>query len=183
MSTSNKYRGIVGRKPRDARKELVEYASQGLTAAGIMTLSDLVGQAIVSRGWSLFSPLAMGVYGFVTGIMCYTMYQRMESPGEKHLHARDRAKLAVYKMCVDQFIWSPVSTFAFILYTSIIDATSRTTKEVLYLYFSVLLRSYRVWPIIQLVNFLFVPPKLRVPFMSTIALVWNVYVKMLRSTK
>eukprot|EP00929_Paragymnodinium_shiwhaense_P034338 TRINITY_DN18706_c0_g1_i2.p2 TRINITY_DN18706_c0_g1~~TRINITY_DN18706_c0_g1_i2.p2 ORF type:complete len:101 (+),score=13.51 TRINITY_DN18706_c0_g1_i2:55-357(+) len=34
-------------------------------------------------------------------------------------------------------------------------------------------RNYQVWPLVQLVNFLYVPPRLSVAFIQTIAIVMN----------
>ncbi|KAI5190131.1 protein Mpv17 [Nematocida sp. AWRm77] len=181
MYTRTKYRGIIERKPANIQKELFVYLWQGAMASGVLTMSDVIGQMVVGEEFSFFSPLAMGAFGFVTGVMCYTLYQKMEVPGEKGMRPKDRVRIAFKKMLIDQLLWSPISNFIFILYISIIDAKPRSIKDVLLLYVTVLLRSYRIWPVVQMVNFLFLPIEFRVPFMCTMSLLWNIYLKIIRS--
>lgn len=176
------YRGIIGKKPVAKQRNIIEYSMQGVTAACIMALSDLLGQMLAGRVTSFFTPVAMGAYGFATGVVCYTVYQTLDtSMQRKGLEGAAKVKAAVYKMVVDQFVWCPFSTLVFVLYTALIEPAPYTAGDVVRLYGKILLGGYKIWPIMQLVNFLCVPARFQIAFMGAVSLLWNVYVKIVRT--
>ncbi|EHY64586.1 hypothetical protein NERG_02396, partial [Nematocida ausubeli] len=61
-----------------------------------------------------------------------------------------------------------------------VDSSDFSIKKVLKDYFRILFDSYKIWPILQMINFLFVPLEMRVVFISMASLLWNTYVKIAR---
>lgn len=51
------------------------------------------------------------------------------------------------------------------------------------MYMPALLANWQVWPLIQLVNFRFVPLRFRVPFTSSCGIAWTLYLSLLAAAK
>ncbi|OAG31940.1 protein Mpv17 [Nematocida displodere] len=178
MHKLSKPRGIIGKKLKRRAPLVNEFVVQGLIAGGIQCLADVLGQLIVGRGFSLFTPAAMAMYGFVTGSLCYTIYQKVDQFATTE---KTRFKTAFYMMLVDQLIWSPFSTLLLVVYASMAESRQQSYGEVFHVFISILINSYKIWPLVQLLNFMFVPLRLRVPLMGTVSLFWNAYVKVSRN--
>jgi len=181
---ANAYRGIIDRKVPSKRGNVLEYVYQGGISSLIMLASDVIGQLITGGNFSFVTPVAMFLYGFFTGVVCYTMYTNLDrGMGGKDEKNKDKLKKAVYKMAVDQLLWNPASTLVYVVYTSLIDTQSRTKKDLIQMYVEILFKSYRLWPLVQLVNFFYVPAKLQILFMGVVSLLWNIYIKIIRGKK
>nr|CAG8567583.1 10685_t:CDS:2 [Entrophospora candida] len=48
-------------------------------------------------------------------------------------------------------------------------------------YFSALKANYTIWPLVQLVNFRFLPLQYRVPFVGSVGVLWSTYLSLLNS--
>lgn len=181
-------RGIIEERKRHRKITIRDYLFQGGTTAGILALSDLLGQIVMGYPTSFIqTPLLMGMYGFVTGNMCFLMYNKLDSFEEIEVTRTKglspiRIKLAFYKMLFDQFVWSPIGTFMYIFVSSLVDMSYFSISRVLRDYFRILLDSYKIWPIVQMINFLFIPLEMRVLFISMASLIWNTYIKIARNT-
>lgn len=81
----------------------------------------------------------------------------------------------------DQLIYSPISLYCFFMYSNYImeggdkESFQRKIRKV---YLSTLGCNYLIWPIVQFVNFLFLPKQLQVPFGSSIGVFWNCFLSM-----
>jgi protein Mpv17 len=51
------------------------------------------------------------------------------------------------------------------------------------MYLSALFANWQLWPMIQLVNFRFVPLRLRVPFTSACGIAWTLWLSLLSAAK
>ncbi|KAI5189232.1 protein Mpv17 [Nematocida minor] len=179
-------RGIIEEKRKTKKITIKDYLFQGGTTAVILMLSDLLGQIILRNVRSYFvTPLFMGLYGFITGNLCFLMYTKLDSFEGPDLDRMKgfswlKIKLAFYKMLFDQFVWSPFGTFMFIFVSSVVDSKNFSLSKVIGDYFRILFDSYKIWPVIQMINFLFVPLDLRVMFISVASLLWSTYVKIAR---
>lgn len=174
MLRAQRTRGLIVKKEKLTHLAIQEHISQGLAAAGIQALADIFSQLLLGSGLSLFTPFAMGIYGFTTGVICYTVYRKME---KKNSDSSPGVKQALKMMLLDQLIWSPVSTFFFVLYSMLLLPEAVGIKRLMWIFFGVLLNSYKVWPIVQFINFLCVPLHFRVPLISVVSLIWNIWVK------
>ncbi|KAH9387333.1 protein Mpv17 [Nematocida major] len=182
-------RGIIEGRGKTRRTTPRDLFVQGGSTAIILALSDILGQIVTGRVTSYIqTPFLMGLYGFLTGNMCFLMYTQMEAYGgqaAEHLKGFSalRVKTALYKMLFDQFVWAPVGNFMFILIASLVDGSGFTVRRVLRDYFKILFDSYKIWPFLQMINFLFVPLEMRVTFIGVSSLIWNTYVKIVRQGK
>lgn len=84
------------------------------------------------------------------------------------------------RVCLDQVLFSPISLGAFFLYTGFLkneniqEKFKKSYKETIF-------NSWRVWPLVQIINFSIIPQKHRVLYVNTVALGWNTYVSRMLS--
>lgn len=182
-------RGIIEEKRKGKKITRRDCFFQGTVTGLILAFSDLLGQILTGKVSSYFkTPFLMGLYGFATGNLSFLMYTSMDSYEPEQIDlikgfSALRVKLALYKMLFDQFVWSPIGTFMFIFVASVVDSKNFSFRKVFRDYFRFLFDSYKIWPIIQTINFLFIPLELRVIFTSIASVLWNTYVKMARHSK
>ncbi|KAI5159742.1 protein Mpv17 [Nematocida ausubeli] len=179
-------RGVIEERRKQKKATVKDYILQGGSTALILAVSDILGQLVLGGITSYVqTPLLMGFYGFMTGNLSFLMYTRMDSYSSERFDrikglSAIRIKIALYKMLFDQLVWSPFGTFMFIFVASLVDSSDFSIKKVLRDYFRILFDSYKIWPILQMINFLFVPLEMRVVFISMASLLWNTYVKIAR---
>lgn len=73
------------------------------------------------------------------------------------------------RVLVDQSVFAPTVSFAFLSYMSLMEGTSPREK-LDQKYKKVLLKNWMVWPWVQIVNFKFVPLDYRVLVVNTFAI-------------
>lgn len=81
------------------------------------------------------------------------------------------------KITLDQLLFAPISTFAFITTVNVLEGKNWTTikNELNCKYTNILVTGYGIWPIVQLVNFYAVPLKHQVLVVQIVAVFWNTY--------
>lgn len=86
--------------------------------------------------------------------------------------------VVIKKVALDQLVFTPV--FLGILLTTLGGIQTRnlnhSVKRVRRDYKDVLLANYKLWPMVQLVNFYFVPLQYQVLLVQSVALFWNTYI-------
>ncbi|EFP81262.1 uncharacterized protein PGTG_06883 [Puccinia graminis f. sp. tritici CRL 75-36-700-3] len=86
--------------------------------------------------------------------------------------------ITILKMVItDQLVMAPLSLIYFICFMGF---TEGNNWEVIYarlnrLFLKLLLANWQVWPIIQLINFKFMPLRMRVPFGALCGIVWTIF--------
>ncbi|KAI5181930.1 protein Mpv17 [Nematocida sp. AWRm80] len=187
MKKTSKQRGLIGRRANKRNDYVKEYAMQGLIAGTIVGMSDVTGQFILGGKFSILISIMMFFYGFCTGMLCYAMYSKIEAVNDSAqkkgpIISKAKFKIAFYKMLIDQLIWSPVGTLVYAIFSTIIDPAGKKISIMLILenYIKFLLASYAVWPLVQMINFMFIPLEFRVGFMNTFSFLWNTYLKIYR---
>lgn len=187
MIHKEKRRGIIAGKRARASvlQPYREAICQGSLVGSIFAFASLLGQWVIREGFFFFRVLAMWFYGFTTGSLCYLVYRRMEEIGgeiggremgyKEETITRKRIKIAAYKVAIDQLVIAPISNAVYTIYTSVVERKTGGVMNILSMYIKILLSSYRVWPIVQMFNFLFVPLHYRMCFLSLVSVAWNTY--------
>lgn len=86
------------------------------------------------------------------------------------------------RVAVDQIAFAPFGLALFVGAMGLMEGhTSAAALEKKYhdLYVPALLANWKVWPLIQLVNFRFMPLSMRVPFTSACGIAWTLYLSIL----
>ncbi|KAJ1907102.1 hypothetical protein IWQ60_011928, partial [Tieghemiomyces parasiticus] len=87
------------------------------------------------------------------------------------------------RVLTDQLMWAPVGIGLFFTFITLIEGGRfREIKEKFSQnYLPALFANYKVWPLVQYVNFCYVPLTYQVPFVSLVSLFWNSYLSWLNS--
>ncbi|WVQ84796.1 hypothetical protein IAT38_006953 [Cryptococcus sp. DSM 104549] len=87
------------------------------------------------------------------------------------------------RVLADQLIMAPFGLTVFVGSMGIMEG--RTTSEIgdkfSDMYFPALIANWKVWPLIQTINFKLMPIQYRVPFQSTCGIAWTLYLSLLNA--
>lgn len=78
---------------------------------------------------------------------------------------------------VDQLVFAPSSLVVFFTTMGFIESRSweGVREKFRDAYTPALIANYKVWPIVQFINFKFMPLPYRLPFVSSLGILWNAY--------
>lgn len=120
----------------------------------------------MSSPTAIFGPLATTWFGF--------LQRRVVLPGRPNAEIFARVGL-------DQAILAPGNLFLFLNTMALMEGTSASEK-LESTYWPALSRNWMVWPIVQFINFKYVPLELRVLLVNVVSLGWNCYLSYLNSS-
>lgn len=96
-------------------------------------------------------------------------------------YTRKTAKTAlgrtIQKVCIDQLVFAPVflAILLSIIGYSQDQDVNKVKAKIQSDYMDILSANYTVWPLVQMINFQFVPLNYQVLLTQTVAVFWNVY--------
>ncbi|KAJ7169660.1 hypothetical protein C8R46DRAFT_1089559 [Mycena filopes] len=87
------------------------------------------------------------------------------------------------RVAADQIVMAPIGLVAFIGSMGILEGRSRKQIAQKYsdLFMPAIRTNWTVWPVLQLVNYRFMPLAYRVPFQSTCGIFWTLYLSTVNS--
>lgn len=139
-------------------------------------MSDLVAQWLVGHGAYRYKrTAAMAGFGLLWGGPSMHFWQRFM---EKKFHGKKNLSTTAQKVLVDQVTYGPVNNIMMMSYIAlVVDQTTvqAALSRVKCNYPGVQLKGWQVWPVASLVNYRFVPLKLRVLFANMVALCWSTF--------
>ena len=155
--------------------------TKAVTAAVLSVVSDMIAQTLInsSHGYnlrSLFNQFVIGL--FIRGPWVHYWYLLLDKMfaalGFAGKHADDWTAV-VGKVLIDQLTFGPFFHFIYFVAIGILDGRDADSiyKHVQRDYLRTLLMNYTVWPLVNIINFKFVPPNLRVLFGNVIAIAWT----------
>ncbi|KAK2143766.1 hypothetical protein LSH36_814g00016 [Paralvinella palmiformis] len=113
-----------------------------------------------------------GVGLLVAGPAMYAWYTRLDRivKGTKSL-------AVIKKVALDQVLFLPVYLASFISLMSILrgERASRLRGQLRRDFGSLLVTSYKIWPLVQTINFYLVPLHHRILVMNCVSIAWNTY--------
>lgn len=91
--------------------------------------------------------------------------------------------MAIKRMVTDQALFAPAGLVLFFTTMGLAEGGKwENVKEKFKdAYIPALIANYKVWPIVQFVNFKFMPLQYRLPFVSSLGIVWNAYLSWLNN--
>ena len=112
---------------------------------------------------AIFGPLATTWFGFL----------------QRRVHFAGRPNATILaRVGLDQTVLAPGNLFLFLNTMALLEGTS--AKEKLETtYWPALSRNWMIWPVVQFVNFKYVPLELRVLVVNVVSLGWNCYLSYL----
>ncbi|CDS08717.1 hypothetical protein LRAMOSA10078 [Lichtheimia ramosa] len=115
--------------------------------------------------------------------MVLDRYFPMPAAGTALAATRTKDIIAIKRMAVDQAFFAPSSLAVFFTVMGLVETGKwEAVKEKFHdAYKPALVANYTVWPLVQLVNFKLMPLQYRLPFVSTLGILWNAYLSWINS--
>ncbi|XP_033331782.1 mitochondrial inner membrane protein MPV17 isoform X1 [Megalopta genalis] len=159
--------------------------TQAVQAGILMALGDEIAQNLIERKTfrelDYMRTVQFACIGFcIAGPATRTWYGILD----RYIGSKGGI-IVLKKVCCDQLLFAP--TFIFVL-LSVIGILQGNDVEHLKAklqneYSDILRNNYKVWPMVQLCNFYFVPLQYQVLVVQSIALLWNTYISYKTSIK
>lgn len=150
--------------------------TKAITAGFLSGASDVVAQTLTSNGplhWR--RTLAIAAFGFLWSGPSNHYWQNFL---EKFFKGRRDGATVVQKVVTDQVVYGPICNVLLISYLSLVveGRSARATKQRLRQdYPRIQLNGWKVWPLAALINYRYVPLKLRVLFVNMVAFCWSTF--------
>ncbi|XP_071857814.1 mitochondrial inner membrane protein MPV17 [Bombus fervidus] len=152
--------------------------TQAVQAGTLMALGDQIAQNLVERrkikDLDFIRTAQFGCIGlFLTGPVTRTWYGILD----KYIGSKGGI-VVLKKVSCDQLFFAPVFLIVLLSTIGILQGNDlEQLKEKLYNeYPDILKNNYKIWPMVQLFNFYFVPLHHQVLVVQSIALLWNTYI-------
>ncbi|XP_076246429.1 mitochondrial inner membrane protein MPV17 [Calliopsis andreniformis] len=162
------------------RKLLTKYplATQAVQAGTLMALGDQIAQNFVERRkvqeLDFVRTAQFGSIGlFIAGPVTRTWYGILD----KYIGSKGGI-VVLKKVSCDQLLFAPaflvvlLSTIGFLQGNDLEKLKMKLESE----YPDILKNNYKLWPMVQLFNFYFIPLQYQVLIVQSIALLWNTYI-------
>lgn len=150
-------------------------------------VGDLLAQSIEHRDikrrpahgqfkWDFIRTLRFIGWGAACGPIFYKWYGFLNRrfPLPKQNYSVSLAK----RVAMDQTVYAPIGIGAFFVAMNYMEGhgwqSARARLREFYL--PTLAANYAIWPLVQTINFGFVPPIYRVPFTSVVSVFWNAFI-------
>ncbi|KAL1139712.1 hypothetical protein AAG570_006690 [Ranatra chinensis] len=150
----------------------------------MLALGDVICQTMIEKrqfDWMRLARFsAMGaVLGPVIQVI-YTVMERKIGTKVTPINTVKKVSIAIRfikNVAVDQLLCSPVLLATFMTCIGLMEGRSLAeVKEKLRAsYLDILIANYKVWPLVQMVNFAFMPLNYRVLFLQGVAVGWNTF--------
>ncbi|KAK9318046.1 hypothetical protein V1522DRAFT_396613 [Lipomyces starkeyi] len=88
------------------------------------------------------------------------------------------------RVLLDQLIWTPLALSGFFAFISFVEGggTKAVKHKLSTLFIPTLKSNYMVWPAAQIINFRLIPLHFQLPFISTVGLLWNIWLSIANSS-
>ena len=141
----------------------------------LFVVSDTLTQQLVEKKrWNHDGrrTLQMGVMGIIVGPIQRTWFLTLE----RFIPPTSKIQI-VKKLIVDQTIYGPFIIFFFYSLSGILAGKELCEVKLLLQerYIKTMLTAYKIWPLVQAVNFSVVPLQHRANFVQLVSLCWNMY--------
>ncbi|KAG0425282.1 hypothetical protein HPB47_027537 [Ixodes persulcatus] len=150
--------------------------TQVLTTGLIMMSGDIISQKFIER--SQFFDTQRAARFFLMGILYrgpvwYVWFRLLD----RRFGAGNAPRTVIKKLLSDQILFRPTSLFCFLGLLSVLHRRPwvDVKKTIWADYVSVLKTGYMFWPVVQLINYGWVPCHFRLIYFSSLGVVWNTY--------
>lgn len=152
--------------------------ANSILSAGILSLGDFLSQTIErqtkNKEFNVRRLTSMFLFGgIIRGPILFLWYSKCLT----YLCPGKGVKVALKKIALDQFAFSPVAiAFFFVIMTlanggDVHDCERKLRRE----YWPTLYRSWMLWPSVQLFNFWLIPPRHQIIPANAVAIGWMGY--------
>ncbi|CAD6565068.1 MAG: hypothetical protein TREMPRED_000794 [Tremellales sp. Tagirdzhanova-0007] len=127
--------------------------------------------------------LRFAVYGMAMGPLIGGWMRLLERGIPIKQGANGNTFKLAQRVLADQAVMAPIGLVLFVGSMGIMEGKGPTEIKAKFsdMYFPALLANWKVWPLLQTVNFKLVPLPYRVPFQSTCGIAWTLYLSLLNA--
>ncbi|CAJ0829814.1 6609_t:CDS:2 [Entrophospora sp. SA101] len=152
--------------------------TQSITAGFLCGLGDTIAQHVVEKrgikNHDSYRTIRIGGFGIlIAGPVPAVWYRILD----RYVKFENPITGLLARVALDQMVFAPTFIAGFFLIQGILEGKTKLqlTRKLEKAYLPALLNSYKIWPIVQLINFRFVPLDHRLLVVNTVALGWNTY--------
>ncbi|XP_031831130.1 mitochondrial inner membrane protein MPV17 [Nomia melanderi] len=156
---------------------------QAVQAGTLMALGDQIAQNLVERKKDLdyIRTIQFGSIGFfIAGPVTRTWYGILD----RYIGSKG-GTVVLKKVCCDQLLFAPAFLLVLLSVIGILQGndTQNLKTKLQNEYPDILKSNYKIWPMVQLFNFYFIPLQYQVLIVQSVALLWNTYISYRTSIK
>lgn len=158
--------------------------TKAVTSLVGFTIGDLLAQSFLGeRGAPLDVKRLLRLASFglaVHGPVGHFFYGALDEKFPK----KDAQTVAI-KVLIDQVLWAPVFTVIFFAWIEVLQGAGlqKIKQKINQDLVRGVTASWKVWPLVHVINFRFIPPQQRLLYINTIQIGYNVFLSMLASRK
>lgn len=145
-------------------------------------IGDLLAQVLIAGGPVDYKRLiSFSLFGFIYhGPSGHFFYNWLD----KKIQGTDAVPVFT-KVAIDQLIWCPIFMSVFFTYLGLVngDSMSAIGQKIKNDLLSACQGSWKVWPLVHIINFKFVPNKWRIPYINAVQLAFNMFLSLIGSKK
>ncbi|KAL4209204.1 hypothetical protein AB4K20DRAFT_1909131 [Rhizopus microsporus] len=138
-----------------------------------------------SPRWDLTRTFRFAAYNFCVAPLGGTWYMFLDRffPVPKNAAPRTANMMAIKRMATDQLLFAPMGLVLFFTVMGLAETGKwEGVKEKFRdAYTPALITNYEVWPAVQFINFKWMPLQYRLPFVSSLGILWNAYLSWLNN--
>ncbi|KAL1915806.1 uncharacterized protein VTP21DRAFT_6194 [Calcarisporiella thermophila] len=155
-----------------------------VTNSALAACSDIIAQRCVQddrdRGYDVARTGRFALFGFGIAPILGKWYEFLE---KRFPLGKAVAGATLRRVCADQILWAPVGLALFFTYMPLAEGKGfvGVRERFADAYLPGLQANYTVWPLVQFINFRFMPLRYRVPFVSGVSVFWNAYLSWLNN--
>lgn len=147
-------------------------------------LGDVIAQQLVERkgkDHDFTRTVRLGFYGGAMFAPVMTKWYQLLN----RLQFKTPTRALIYRVYLDQAIFSPVAVAAFFGSMSLLEGNGvgEAANRISHAYVPTLLRNWAVYIPAQVINFSIVPPHLRFVFVGVVSLFWNTYLSSINASQ
>ncbi|GAB1867769.1 Protein Mpv17 [Camponotus japonicus] len=151
-------------------------STQAVQSGILMGLSDQIAQNFIDKSKTIDLVRTMqftGIGFFISGPATRTWYGILD----KYIGSKGYS-VAIKKIVCDQLLFAPAFTAVLLVTIGICQgkSTEKLKIKIQDEYSDILMNNYKLWPIVQLVNFSLVPLHYQVLVVQVVAVFWNSYI-------
>ncbi|XP_028136629.1 mpv17-like protein [Diabrotica virgifera virgifera] len=143
-------------------------------AGTLMSTGDLVAQVVVEKKTDTIDferTIRFGFIGISVVGPAVSVWYRLLSKSKYSL---------LQRVAIDQLLFAPSLLPVMITSVNVLKGQNwfQIKDELKHKYFHILITNYKVWPLVQFINFKYIPLKYQVAFGQGVGIFWNTYLSL-----
>jgi len=157
-------------------------ATKVITAAILSGFGNIIAQKWVEKKKIDF--LRVFKFALISGAIAPISHYWFNMLDKYFRGMKNVAKRSLAQLAVNQLVFSPIVTAVFYALLAIVNGEAGKIQEMIRdNWWSTLKSSWKVWPAADFINFLWVPPELRVLFGNIVGIFWGIILSVISGQK